>query len=355
MIKKDPLIFQLVKRIIYPLGMLVIALFGGAVGYYLIGMRLGESWSFLDCLFMSSITLTTVGYGDVFNASHFTLYKVYSIFIMWMGLGITLYAISTITAFIVEEEIGHYFRRRKMLNKISSLKDHYIICGAGRMGIYVINEMIKTKNPFVVVELSEERLKEILEDHPDVLYINADATNERTLKSAGIDHAKGLIATLGKDSDNMLITVTARYLNRNLRIVARCIEDNLADKFRLSGANSVVSANFIGGMRLASEILRPTIVNFLDNMLKGLGTSIRFEEVHVAENSELSGKTLADSRIKENTGLVVIAVKKGDSGKFLYNPSGDTKIMPEDILVVIGDINQISALRRLAERSGLHI
>ena len=346
--QKDPLILQLVKRILYPLIMLGIALFGGALGYYIIGLKLGKSWSFLDCIYQTSITLTTVGYGDVFDASYSSLYKIYSIFIMWMGLGITLYAISTITAFIVEEEIGHYFRRRKMVNKISDLKDHYIICGAGRMGIYVINEMVNTKRPFVVIEHSEDRLNKILEEYPDMLYINADATEERTLKTAGIENAMGLIATLGNDSDNMLITVTARYLNRNLRIVVRCIDDNLAEKFKLSGADSVVSANFIGGMRLASEMLRPTVVNFLDRMLKALDPSIRFEEILIKEGSKLIGKSISDSRIKEETGLLVVAVKKLDSGEFQYNPSGDYKIITGDTLVVIGNADQISRLRNMA-------
>ncbi len=348
MLKKDPLMFQLVKRILYPLGMLMIALFGGAIGYYIIGLRLEKHWSFLDCLFMSSITLTTVGYGDVFNASHYSLYKIYSIFIMWLGLGITLYAISTITAFIVEEEIGHYFRRRKMINKIDKLKNHYIVCGGGRMGIYVINEMMKTKNPFVVIEHSEERLKKLLEDYPDILYIKADATEERILKEAGIENARGLIATLGSDSDNMLITVTARYLNKKLRIVARCIDDNLVEKFKLSGADSVVSANFIGGMRLASEMLRPTVVNFLDRMLKALDPSIRFEEVMIKDGSRLVGKSISDSRIKEETGLLVIAIKKGDSGEFQYNPPGDYKIFSGDTLVVIGNADQILKLKGMA-------
>ena len=235
-----------------------------------------------------------------------------------------------------------------MLNKISSLRDHYIICGAGRMGIYVINEMIKTRNPFVVIEHSEERLNKLLEDYPDILYINADATEERSLKSAGIENAKGLIATLGNDSDNMLITVTARYLNRHLRIVARCIDDNLAEKFKLSGANSVVSANFIGGMRLASEILRPTVVNFLDRMLKALDPSIRFEEILVKEGSKLAGKSISDSKIKEETGLLVIAVKKPHSDEFQYNPPGDHKIGSGDTLVVIGNADQILKLKGMA-------
>ena len=346
--KIDPIFSQLIKRILYPLGMLVVALFGGALGYYIIGIKLGKEWSFLDCIYMTSITLTTVGYGEVFNASNFSIYKIYTIIIMWLGLGITLYAISTITAFVVEEETAHYFRRRKMLNKIAGLKGHYIICGAGRMGIYVIDEMFRTKNTFVVIEKSEDRINKILEDYPNLLYINADATEERTLKNAGIENAKGLIATLGTDSENLLITVTARYLNKNLRIVARCIDDNLVEKFKLSGADSVVSTNFIGGLRLASEMLRPTVVNFLDRMLKALDPSIRFEEVLVKEESSLVGKKISESQIRENTGLTIIAIKEASSGAFLYNPSKEYKIMPKDVLIVIGNADQISKLRHMA-------
>jgi len=160
-----------------------------------------------------------------------------------------------------------------------------------------------------------------------------------------------VLAALGTDSQNMLLTVTARFLNQNLRIVARCIEHSLGPKFKLSGADSVVSANFIGGMRIASEMLRPTVVNFLDKMLRAPDPTTRFEEVTVSEGSELVGKTLAKARIGERTGLTVVAIKRADSEHFYYNPKGDTELGPGDVLVVIGGVDQIQMLREISSSS----
>jgi len=348
LLRKEEVFVQIAKRLFYPLMLLIITLFLGAVGYYVIGRRLGSQWDFIDCILMTSITLTTVGYGDIFNAMDHKIYKIYTIVLMWVGMGVALYAVSTITAFVVEEQLGHFFRERKMKKRIANLKDHYILCGAGNVGIHVINEMVSSRKSFVVIELSEERIRRLLEDHPNILYIQADATNENALKTAGIEHAKGLIAALGSDSQNMLLTVTARYLNKDLRIVARCIEHTLAPKFKLSGADSVVSANFIGGMRIASEMLRPTVVNFLDKMLRAPDPTTRFEEVTVEQGSGLVGKSLAKARIGERTGLTVVAIKRAHSEHFYYNPKGDTELRPGDVLVVIGGVDQIQVLREIA-------
>lgn len=348
LIKPDSFWAQASKRIMYPFLLLIGTLIVGSLGYFIIGIRLEKNWDFLDCLLMTSITLTTVGYGDIFNAMDNKLYKVYTIIIMWMGMGVALYAVSTITAFVVEEQLGHFFKEKKMRKKIADLRNHYIVCGAGNMGIHVINEMITTKQKFVVIEKDEERIKKVLESHPDILYIQADATDEHVLKTAGIEHAKGLIAALGSDSLNMLLTVTARYLNKEMRIVTRCIEHSLVPKFRLSGADSVVSANYIGAMRIASEMLRPTVVQFLDKMLRAPDPSTRFEEVVLAKGCELIGKTLATARIGERTGLTIVAVKRADSEHFYYNPKGDTELKPGDTLVVIGGVEQILKLKELA-------
>lgn len=347
--RRDTIFLELMSRLFYPLLLLFLTQVVGTIGYYVIGVYLAKDWSLLDCILMTSITLTTVGYGDVFNAMHSRIYEIYTITLMWVGMGVTLYSISTITAFIVEKQLARYFKERKMRKKIEALSDHYIVCGAGNTGIHIINEMVQTRKNFVAIDTSEERMLKLETQFPDMLYIVGDATEEEVLKLAGIERAAGLIACLATDSLNMLLTVSVRYINKKIKIITRCIDYPLADKLRLSGADTVVSPNFIGGMRIASEMLRPHVTGFLDKMLRGRDNSIRFDEVTIGEGSHLDGKTIAEAKIHHHTGLNIVAIEHKGKNEYFYNPPNDTMLSAGDVLVTIGNADQMASMRKLVK------
>src|SRR5262249_31534372 len=232
----------------------------GTLGYHFL-----EGWSLLDALFMTVITMATVGYGEIHPLSQNG--RIFTIFLILGSVATVGYAVSVIGAFIIEGELYQAIRGRRMDRRITSLRDHIIICGGGHVGKYVVQECFKTRTPFVLIEQDQDALQDVGEVG-DLLHLQADATEDETLRLAGIDRARGLVATLGDDKDNVFIVLTARALNPKLRIVGRVIEEKNAEKLRKAGADEVVSTNAIGGLRIASVMLRPAVVTFLDEMLR---------------------------------------------------------------------------------------
>lgn len=311
----------------------------GVIGYALI-----ERWSFLDSLFMTIITLTTVGFEQVHPLSPYG--RIFTIVLLLIGVGVLLYGVSSVTAFIVEGDLKDIMRRRKMDKRITALKDHYIICGAGEIGQHVLDEFIKTKKDFVVIERNPEVIQR-LRERGDVLYVEGNADEDVVLCRAGVERARGLIAVLPTDKDNLFAIVTARNLQPKLRIVTKAIEDVSVNKLRRAGADSVVSTQAIGGMRIASEMLRPAAVSFLDSVLQERGLTLRVEEATVDPESPMVGRTLAQSQITQKTGLAVIAVRDEEHGKYIHNPGAGYTLKPNDVLFVVGDVTQIEQLRAL--------
>ena len=330
---------QLIRVLI----LLVLVCFIGVVGYTFI-----EHWSFLDSVFMTIITLTTVGFQEVRPLSPSG--RVFTIFLLLVGVGVLLYGVSSLTAFIVEGDLRDIFRRRKrsrkMKEKIAALKNHYIICGAGEIGKHVLNEFIKTEKDFIVIERNPEVIHE-LRERGDILYIQGNADEDEVLRKAGIERAQGLISVLSEDKDNMFTIVTARTLHPTLRIVTKAIKDDSANKLQRAGANSVVSTQAIGGMRIASEMLRPAVVSFIDSIFQEHELTLRIEEARVDPKSSLIGKTLAQSHITQKTGLAVIAVRDGRHGKHIYNPGAEYTLQANDVLFVVGDTTQTEKLREI--------
>src|SRR3954447_19879492 len=291
---------ELRRRIIHAALLLLVLISFSIFGYRLLG---GPSVTFLQALYMAVITLAGVGYGEIIDTSHYPALRIFNIFVVLFGVMITAYVFSSVTAFLVEGDYSNKFRRRKMLNRIKEIKNHYIVCGLGDTGRHAIAELQKTNTPYVVIEHVEDNIKKVQDLHADgrykeLLYIVGDATDEEVLESAGVNRAVGLLTMLPQDKENLVITVMVRQKNQSIRIVTRCTDLKYSERMMKAGANSVVSPNLIGGMRLASEVLRPHVVGFLDLMLREQSRTLRIEEIVVPTNSPWIGKSLGDIALR---------------------------------------------------------
>ncbi|MFH1823700.1 MAG: potassium channel protein [Candidatus Firestonebacteria bacterium] len=318
------------KRFLLLILVLFVVFLTGVIGYEII-----ECWNFLDSAFMTIITLATVGYGETHPLSNAG--RIFTILLIMGGMGVVSYTVITVTTLIAEGELQRFLRRGRMDKEISKLDHHYIICGVGETGKHIIQELIHTKREFVAID---NNIKKI--DEKNILYIEGDASSDTVLINAGIERAKGIFCTLPMDKDNLFVVLTARELNENIRIVTKCIEDESEQKFLRAGANKTISPTYIGGLRMASEMIRPTVASFLDVMLRDK-KGVRFEEVAISQISKLVNKTIAEIEILEKTGVIVVAIKN-NKGEYLYNPRGNTKINVKDTLIILGDVEQIRNL-----------
>ena len=319
------------------LGMLAAILTVGTAGY-----RVIEGWPWEDCLYMVVITLSTVGYGEVRSLS--PAGKAFTMLLILAGVGLVTYAIGTITRMIVEGEIQTILGRRRTMSRIRRLKDHYIICGYGRIGSLVAQEFERRPLPFVVIERDERRVVQIPERYAVVV---GDATEEDVLLKAGIERARGLVTVLHSDADNLFVTLTARGLNPNLFILARYEEEKTEPKLLRAGADKVVSPYIIGGTRMAMAVTRPNVIDFIELATTSESLGLQMEEVLVQGNSPLVGVPLAESPIRSELGIIVVAIKRR-SGHMEFNPSAQTAPEAGDRLIVIGEHEHLIHLDRLA-------
>ena len=331
------------RQLFVSLLVLVIIVLMAACGYRLLG---GPDVTYLDAVYMAVITVATVGYGEVVDTSVHPALRIFNMFVILVGIGVMLYVFSTATAFIVEGELKDIFRRRKMLKQIRDMQDHFIICGAGETAYHVVQELLKTGTPFVVIDHDEERLEKLrhLGEFPAV---PGEAADEEILEMAGIARAQGLATVLPDDKDNLMVTVTARQMNSTIRIVARCVDARMGEKMTRAGASVSVSPNMIGGMRMASELIRPHVVGFLDLMLREKSKTLRVEEIIVGEASAWVGKTIHETEIHRRHELLALAVRK-PNGETHYNPQDDLILVSGDILIVMGDVADVRRAREHA-------
>lgn len=337
------------KQLFYLVAVLIGMLLFGTLGYWIIGITHGyEGWGLFSCAYMTLVTLSTVGYGDTLSieAKDSWIALGFTGLIMAFGMGIVVYCMSQVTAIIVGGELREHFKRSKMSKEISDLSGHYIVCGAGNTGGPLIEELVTTGREVIVVDTDRERLDE-LHDRVGVKYVEGDCLDDDDLIAAGIQRAAGIFAILPEDKDNLFVTVTARGLNSRLRIVSKAIDPKMSTKLVRSGANAVVSPNTIGGLRMASEMVRPSVVKFLDRMLRGK-VPHRIEEIQIQEGSELDGKTLREAHIHKRTGLLIIAVMYLGSEDVIYNPSGDVVIDSKTVLVTCGSPDQLAEVHKMS-------
>ena len=327
------------RRIIIALLLLLFILAFGTAGYWII------SGNLLDSIYMTVITAATVGYGEVIDISHNPAGRIFNIIFIIISLGVIAAVTSILAASILEIELSGFLRRRKMNKEIDKLSNHYIVCGAGETGIHIIQELAKTLKSFVVVERNQERLDKLVAIIPNMIYLAGDATDDEVLLAAGVERAQGVFAVLPSDKDNLYITVMTKQYNKNARIVALGIEDKAVSKLKTAGADSVISASVIGGLRIASEMIRPSAVKFLDTMLRQTSGTYRIEEITITSTSSIVNKKLADLPLRDKFGLLVLAIiSEGDN--MLYNPPANTVLEEKSIIVVMGEVKHIQQARQ---------
>jgi len=284
-----------------------------------------------DCLYMTFITITTIGYGEVVDLSHNTAGRLFTFFIGLSGFGIITFMLSSLTAFIVEGKLKETFWRRKMEKKARQLSNHYIVCGMKREGFHIVQELHSTGRPHVIIDLDPERVHRMMDVDVDAVVIEGDATDDEVLLKAGIKAARGIFAATGDDNQDLVISLTARQLNHKVRVVTSCTSLRNIEKMYKAGADAVVSPRFIGGLRMASEMIRPTVVTFLDLMLRDKEKNLRVEEVEVPPH--LLGKNLRVLELQRFPEILLMAVKCMDD--WLYNPQLSYVMAEGDVLIIM--------------------
>jgi voltage-gated potassium channel len=330
------------KRIYLPLFILMLVFLIGVGGFHFIG-----GGSLLDSIYMTVITLSTVGYKEAVDVGMNSAAQAFAVVFILLCVGTIAFTVSSITSFIIEGELKNILGRKKMDKAIAKLKNHYIVCGTGETAQTIIHELLLTKKKFVVVEPLKEQIEK-LSTVEKALFIHGDPAEDEVLENAGVCHAKGILLSLPTDSANLFVAVSARSLNPNIRIVTKGIDIGSHKKMIKAGSDSVISPANIGGLRMVSEMIRPPVVSFLDVMLREREKVLRFEEVPVLKGSFLIGKNLMDLKLAEKTGALLVAIKRAGADKFEFNPSGKTHIHINDILIFIATPGMVSKLEDIS-------
>ncbi|MFZ5564658.1 MAG: potassium channel family protein [Thermodesulfobacteriota bacterium] len=310
----------------------------GTAGYTLI-----EGWGLLEAFYMTIITVTTVGYGEIHTLSRAG--RIFTILVIFLGYGLCLYVAGSVVQFMVDGKIRAILGRKKLDSTIKRLRNHYIVCGYGRIGRVLTAHLLETHSDLVVIE-ENPALVPVMEADK-VPHICASAILEETLIRAGIEHARVLIAALATDTDNVFLVLTARQLNPGLFIMARAGQESTKAKLRAAGADKVESPYDTGAHNMAMRVLRPTVTSFLDLALAKKNKHIQMEEIPISADSRFCGQTLSTSRIRQEFNLIIIAIEKSD-GTMIFNPSFDAEIRADDTLIVVGSSDNLERFGKAA-------
>lgn len=327
------------KFILYAFALLLIV---GVVGYMFL-----LKVDFIDALYMTVITISTVGFGEIGTTSSWS--ELFSIIMIFLGVGIVGYAFTTVVAMFVEGKVKDFWKGSKMEKKIASLNDHYIICGSGELAEVIINNFIDQNLNFVVITDKREDLDDY--SHHDILVVEGMSTEEAVLEHAGIERAKGLVSTLDSEVDNIVTVLTARNLNKNIYIIANAITKSGSEKLMKVGANKTLSAVEISGKRMASLMTKPNIISFLDVVTRIGDVELDLEEVVVKSGSYLENKNLIEAQIPNKTGLIVLAIKTIEDNKMIFNPPVNYTFRIGDVLIVLGREDQVDKLKHLGDET----
>ena len=298
----------------------------GTVGYWFIG---NQEYSFVDTLYMTIITITTIGFSEIIDMANSPIGRIFTIFIAILGVGVVGYAATNFTVLLVEGQLTNSFKRRHMESVAKKVQGHFIVCGAGNTGLHIIEELISTKRELIIVENDKNRLEKLGSIFKNAVHIEGNPTDNDTLIKAGVNQAYGLFAVSGDDNLNLVISLTAKQVNPRIRVVSECQDISNEGKMKKVGVDSVVSPSYIGGLRMASEMIRPTVTSFLDIMLRDKDKNLRVEEILIPDN--FIEKRLSETGLKAFPHSLLLAVKiKND---WVYNPPDNYLIKSGDILV----------------------
>jgi voltage-gated potassium channel len=329
---------RLIRRFVYVAAAMAFALAFGTVGYIII-----EDYPPLDAFYMAMITITTVGYLEVHPLS--TAGRLFTSALLAIGVTTLFAGIGVVTQSVIELEFGDVLNKRRNKRMIATLKDHFIVCGFGRVGRGASAELRRSGAPFVIIDRDPGRVEHAIAS--GMVALRADATRDETLREAGVDRAKGLVAALATDADNVFVVLSAKTLNPRLYVAARAAEEGTEDKMRRAGADTVIAPYSITGYRLAQSLLRPHVVQFLDFTSGIVGPDVGLEQVRIGEGSEFVARSIKDTQIRRELGVIVLAVRKA-SGDMVFNPPAETVIAAGDYLIVMGRPEHLSRLEELA-------
>lgn len=328
---------RLKRRFLYIALAILLALAAGTAGFTLI-----EGYAPFDAFYMTLITMTTVGYKEVHDLSRAG--RVFNSVLIVCGVTVMFFAIGAMTQAVIEMELPELFGRRRVRRMIDKLRDHYIVCGYGRVGRAAAFELQRAGMPTVVVDRDPERVERAV--RAGLLGVNADSTRDETLLEAGVSRARGLIAALATDADNLFVILSARNLNPGLKVAARAGEEEAEEKLRRAGADVVFAPYSSAGHQLARSLLRPHVVQFLDVATSSIGLDVRIEQVRVAAASEFVSRSLKQLQVRRELGVIVLAIRKA-SGQMQFNPPADAVIEADDFLIVMGEHDNLRRLESL--------
>ena len=334
---------RIARRLIYIGSAVLLTLILGTTGFVVV-----EHYPVFDAFYMTLITMTTVGYSEIRPLTEAG--RVFNSVLIFFGVITVFLAIGAMAQTIIELELGEFFDKRRMKRMIDKLENHYIVCGYGRVGRGAAQELLRAKAPFVVVDRNPEKIERAI--RAGMLAVVADATRDETLADIRISRAKGLLAALSSDADNLFVILSARTMNPGLVIATRAAEEEAEQKLRRAGADAVFAPYTITGFRLAQAVLRPHVFQFLDFTTKNLGLDVDIEQIHVAEGSELVSRSLREAQIRRDLGVIVLAIRRS-GGQMLFNPPAEAEIGAGDYLIVMGEPHNLRKLESmLAEVRG---
>jgi len=327
----------LLRRLVFIATLIAVTLATGTIGFYVI-----EGYSPFDAFYMTLITITTVGYAEIHPLSHAG--RIFNSFLIFFGVTTLFFAIGAMTQSIIELELGEYFGKRRHKRMIDKLDRHFIICGYGRVGRNAAHELQRSGVPFVVVDRDPARAERAMQ--AGMLAVAADSTRDETLHALGITRARGLVAALATDADNLFVILSAKNLNPQLYVATRAGEEEAEEKLRRAGADAVFAPYTVAGYRLAQAVLRPHVFQFFDVAARSMGLDVDIEQVRVPEGSDFSSRSLQQTEIRRELGVIVLAIRKSD-GHMLFNPPAETVISVGDYLIVMGAPNNLRTLENM--------